>query len=83
MRRAKLVVSAAYGGLLPSRGRRFTPSVVTGNKRLTHLFPGKCAVIQEQSNRSFGNQLPRRSLLRGHYYPVTARTAACYDVQLL
>src|SRR5882762_286302 len=28
-------------GLFPSRGRRFAPSVVTGNKRLTRLFPGE------------------------------------------
>jgi len=33
-------------GLLPSRGRRFTPSVVTGNKRLTRLFPGEWPVIR-------------------------------------
>lgn len=26
--------------LVPSRGRRFAPSVATGNKRLTRLFPG-------------------------------------------
>jgi len=26
---------------LPSRGRRFAPSVMTGNKRLTRMFPGE------------------------------------------
>jgi hypothetical protein len=36
-------------GLLQSRGWRFAPSVVIGNKRVTCLFPGECAVIRAKS----------------------------------
>jgi hypothetical protein len=37
----KLRTANGGSGLLPSRGRRLAPSVVTGNKRLTRLFPGE------------------------------------------
>src|ERR1700730_9436144 len=37
--------------LLPSTGRRLAPSVVTGNKRLTRLFPGESLVIRQLTSR--------------------------------
>src|SRR5260370_36909073 len=40
-----LRMPSATFALLPSRGRRFAPSVMTGNKQLTRLFPGELLVI--------------------------------------
>src|ERR1700693_875217 len=34
-------------GFLPNRSLRFAPSLMTGNKQLTRLFPGEYAVIQK------------------------------------
>ena len=48
MRHAPVVRQFPINVLLPSKGRRFAPPVVIGNKRLTRLFPGECAVTRAE-----------------------------------